>query len=90
MQKNEQNQQNDIVKTELENGVRIISEKIPGVRSVSTGIWVGTGSRHEKEGWEGISHFIEHLMFKGTKNRSAVEIAGSPRFCWGTVKCVYN
>ena len=51
MQKNEQNQQNDIVKTELENGVRIISEKIPGVRSVSTGIWVGTGSRHE-EGWE--------------------------------------
>jgi predicted Zn-dependent peptidase len=75
MQKNEQNQQNDIVKTELENGVRIISEKIPGVRSVSTGIWVGTGSRHEKEGWDGISHFIEHLMFKGTKNRSAVEIA---------------
>jgi len=74
MQKNKQYQDN-IVKTELENGVRIISEKVPGVRSVSTGIWVGTGSRHEKEGREGISHFIEHLMFKGTKNRSAVDIA---------------
>ena len=72
MQKNDQN---NIVKTELENGVRIISEKISGVRSVSTGIWVGTGSRYEKEGREGISHFIEHLMFKGTKNRSAVDIA---------------
>jgi predicted Zn-dependent peptidase len=68
-------QKDDVVKTQLKNGVRIISEKIPGVRSVSTGIWVGAGSRHEKEGNEGISHFIEHLMFKGTKKRSASDIA---------------
>jgi len=68
-------EQNNIVKTELKNGVRIISEKIDGVRSVSTGIWVGAGSRHEQEGNEGISHFIEHLMFKGTKKRSATDIA---------------
>lgn len=71
----QKNVQNDIVKTTLKNGVRIISEKIPGVRSVAIGIWVGTGSRHEKEGQEGISHFIEHLMFKGTRKRSAVDIA---------------
>lgn len=69
------NDQDNIVKSTLKNGVRIISEKIPGVRSVSTGVWVGTGSRREKEGQEGISHFIEHLMFKGTKKRSAVDIA---------------
>ncbi len=68
-------QNGDVVKTQLKNGVRIISEKISGVRSVSTGIWVGAGSRHEPEGKEGISHFIEHLMFKGTKKRSASDIA---------------
>jgi len=68
-------QKDDVVKAQLKNGVRIITEKIPGVRSVSTGIWVGSGSRHEREGKEGIAHFIEHLMFKGTKQRSAADIA---------------
>lgn len=68
-------QNDDVVKTQLENGVRIISEKIPGVRSVSTGIWVGVGSRHENNGQEGTAHLIEHLMFRGTKKRSASDIA---------------
>ncbi len=68
-------QRDDIVKSQLKNGVRIISEKVPGVRSVSTGIWVGAGSRQENEEVSGISHFIEHLMFKGTEKRSATEIA---------------
>lgn len=61
----------------LENGVRIIYEKIPHVRSVSVGIWVGAGSRNEKKEINGISHFIEHMLFKGTKKRSAKEIAES-------------
>lgn len=61
----------------LENGVRIICEKIPHVRSVSVGIWVGAGSRNEKKEINGISHFIEHMLFKGTKKRSAKEIAES-------------
>lgn len=66
---------NDTVKTQLDNGVRIITEKVPGVRSAATGIWVGAGSRHENERNSGISHFIEHLMFKGTEKRTATQIA---------------
>ncbi|MFZ5990048.1 MAG: M16 family metallopeptidase [Bacillota bacterium] len=61
----------------LDNGVRIVSERIPHVRSVSIGIWVGTGSRSENREINGISHFIEHMMFKGTEKRTAKEIAES-------------
>lgn len=64
-------------KVTLDNGVRIVSEKIPYVRSVSIGIWVGTGSRNENKINNGISHFIEHMLFKGTRKRSAREIAES-------------
>jgi predicted Zn-dependent peptidase len=64
-------------RTTLDNGVRIVCEKIPYVRSVSIGIWVGTGSRNENRDNNGISHFIEHMFFKGTSRRSAKEIAES-------------
>lgn len=64
-------------KHKLENGVRIVCEKIPYVRSVSLGIWVRTGSSGETGGNNGISHFIEHMLFKGTEKRSAAEIAES-------------
>src|SRR5713226_7093415 len=67
----------DIERTVLPNGVRVISERMPHVRSVSAGIWIGTGSREENEEDSGISHFIEHMVFKGTKNRSAEQIARS-------------
>ena len=50
---------------------------MPHVRSVSVGIWIGTGSREESPDETGISHFIEHMVFKGTKNRSAEQIARS-------------
>ncbi|HHV78916.1 MAG TPA: insulinase family protein [Firmicutes bacterium] len=56
-------------------GIRVVTETIPYVRSVSIGIWVGAGSRHEPEGLGGITHFIEHLLFKGTKRRNARQIA---------------
>ena len=62
-------------KLTLPNGVRILYEKIPYVRSVSAGIWVGTGSRFENAVENGISHFIEHMVFKGTETRSASELA---------------
>ncbi|MGC5324066.1 M16 family metallopeptidase [Brevibacillus sp. SYSU BS000544] len=58
-----------------ENGLRIVTEKIPSVRSVALGIWVGTGSKFENEFNNGISHFLEHMFFKGTTTRSAKEIA---------------
>lgn len=59
----------------LTNGVRIVCEHIPFVRSVSMGIWVRTGSRDENMQNNGISHFIEHMLFKGTEKRSAAQIA---------------
>ncbi len=62
-------------KTVLDNGIRILSEEMPSTRSVSLGIWVENGSRHELRHQNGISHFIEHLLFKGTEQRSAARIA---------------
>ncbi|MDH7576704.1 MAG: pitrilysin family protein [Bacillota bacterium] len=62
-------------KTVLSNGVRIVSEEMPGVRSVAFGIWIGTGSHYEDDTEAGISHLIEHLLFKGTEKRTAKEIA---------------
>ncbi|MEO5926334.1 MAG: pitrilysin family protein [Bryobacteraceae bacterium] len=67
----------DIERQELPNGIRVVTERMPGVRSVSVGIWVGTGSREEAEHEAGISHFVEHMVFKGTKKRSAEQIARS-------------
>ena len=64
-------------KTLLPNGVRIITEEIAHVRSAALGIWVGAGSRDERKGYEGISHFIEHMFFKGTERRSARALAES-------------
>lgn len=62
-------------KTTLDNGIRVVTEHIPHVYSISLGIWVKTGSRDEKKEENGISHFIEHMLFKGTKQRSALDIA---------------
>jgi predicted Zn-dependent peptidase len=59
----------------LPNGVRLLHEHIPHVRSVSLGIWVGTGSRYEDARMSGASHFIEHMLFKGTETRTAEELA---------------
>jgi len=59
----------------LDNGLRVVVENIPTVRSVAMGIWVKTGSRYEGKSNNGISHFIEHMLFKGTEKRSAQEIA---------------
>ena len=67
----------DIEVATLKNGVRVISEEMGHVRSVSLGVWIRTGSRRETSEENGISHFIEHMLFKGTKNRSAEEIARS-------------
>lgn len=63
-------------KITLPNGVRILTEPVPYVRSAALGIWVGTGSRHETAGENGAAHFIEHMLFKGTKTRSAGDLAG--------------
>jgi predicted Zn-dependent peptidase len=59
------------------NGVRVVLENIPTVRSVAIGVWIGTGSRNEHPANNGVSHFLEHMFFKGTKTRTAREIAES-------------
>jgi predicted Zn-dependent peptidase len=62
-------------KSTLRNGIRVITERIAHVRSISLGLWVGIGSAHEESGQRGISHVIEHMLFKGTPSRSARQIA---------------
>ena len=62
-------------KTVLDNGIKIITEKLPYFQSITFGIWVMTGSRHENKEENGISHFIEHMLFKGTEKRGASDIA---------------
>jgi len=64
-----------IESTVLPNGIRVITETMPQVRTAALGIWIGTGSRYEEARLHGISHFLEHLLFKGTHTRSALDIA---------------
>jgi predicted Zn-dependent peptidase len=61
--------------TELGSGLRVVTEEMPSVRSVALGLWVRTGSRDETPPQAGLSHFLEHLLFKGTPRRSAIEIS---------------
>ncbi len=65
------------IREHLDNGIRIVAEEIKHVNSVSIGIWVRSGSRYENTLNNGVSHFIEHMLFKGTEKRTAKEIAGS-------------
>ncbi|MEA3509009.1 MAG: pitrilysin family protein, partial [candidate division NC10 bacterium] len=61
----------------LDNGLVILTERMPEVQSISIGVWIPVGSRKEEERQAGISHFIEHMLFKGTERRSAEEIAAA-------------
>ena len=61
--------------TTLDNGARVVTEPLPSVRSVALGFWIGTGSRDEGDAHAGVTHFLEHLLFKGTRTYSALEIA---------------
>jgi hypothetical protein len=61
--------------TELDSGVRVVTESVPSVRSIAIGLWVKVGSRDERDEEAGISHFLEHLLFKGTPRLSAEQIA---------------
>jgi predicted Zn-dependent peptidase len=62
-------------KTVLDNGIRVVTEKIPHLHSVSVGVWVDVGSRDEQQEEVGLTHFIEHMLFKGTERRTALDIA---------------
>ena len=64
----------NVNETKLKNGVRVVTSTLPHVESVTVGIWVGVGSRHESRSMGGASHFLEHLLFKGTPRRSPLDI----------------
>jgi predicted Zn-dependent peptidase len=64
-----------VVRDVLDNGLRLITETMPHVRSVTIGVWLMRGSRHESDARSGIAHFVEHMLFKGTDTRSAEDIA---------------
>ncbi|MGH9294604.1 MAG: M16 family metallopeptidase, partial [Acidimicrobiales bacterium] len=64
-----------IVTSTLASGIRLVTESMPDVASACVGVWVGTGSRDEADDQAGVSHFLEHLLFKGTESRSARDIA---------------
>jgi predicted Zn-dependent peptidase len=72
---NNERQDFDVRKTELDNGLVVVSEKMSHVRSVSFGVFLRSGSRRETESQHGLTHFIEHALFKGTRRRSAAQIA---------------
>ena len=64
-----------IVRDALDNGIRLVTESMSHVRSVSLGVWLSRGSRHETDQESGIAHFVEHMLFKGTATRTAEDIA---------------
>ncbi|MBI4550979.1 MAG: insulinase family protein [Candidatus Latescibacteria bacterium] len=64
-------------KSVLPNGIRVVTEYVPHVRSLTIGLWVRSGSRHERVEQNGIAHFLEHMVFKGTRSRTAYQIAQS-------------
>jgi predicted Zn-dependent peptidase len=64
-------------KTTLDNGLKIVTEHVESVKSVAVGIWAKTGSRNETDRMAGVTHFLEHMLFKGTENRSSLDIAMS-------------
>jgi predicted Zn-dependent peptidase len=59
----------------LSNGFRIVTEAMPGLQSAAVGVWVNVGGRHERAEQNGVAHFLEHMAFKGTAKRTALQIA---------------
>ena len=72
----------------LPNGFRIVTEDMPGLKSASAGLWVGAGGRHESTAQNGIAHFLEHMAFKGTKRRTALQIAEEIEDVGGYINCL--
>ena len=66
---------NTLQTTTLKNGLRVITDSVPGMHSVALGIWVGVGTRHEDLAQNGVAHMVEHMLFKGTKARNAHQLA---------------
>ena len=75
----------DLRITRLDSGLTVATERVPGTLSVATGVWVGVGARDEPAATSGVSHFLEHLLFKGTPRRSAIDISRTVDRCGGDI-----
>lgn len=75
----------DLRITHLDHGLRVVTEHVPGTLSVAAGAWVGVGARDETDARSGASHFLEHLLFKGTATRSAIDISRAIDRCGGDI-----
>lgn len=75
----------DLQITQLSSGLTVATERVPGALSVATGVWVGVGARDEPDALSGVTHFLEHLLFKGTKRRSAIDISRTIDRCGGDI-----
>jgi predicted Zn-dependent peptidase len=75
----------DLRITQLDSGLTVATERVPGTLSVATGVWVGVGARDEPDATSGVSHFLEHLLFKGTPRRSAIDISRTIDRCGGDI-----
>jgi predicted Zn-dependent peptidase len=75
----------DLRITQLNSGLTVATERVPGTRSVATGVWVAVGARDEAAEASGVSHFLEHLLFKGTPRRSALDISRTVDRCGGDI-----
>jgi len=80
----------DVRVTTLDNGLRVVSEAMPGLATVAMGIWSGAGSRHERAEEQGLAHLLEHMAFKGTSRRSALQIAEEIEAVGGEVNAETN
>ncbi|MDO5723447.1 MAG: pitrilysin family protein [Flaviflexus sp.] len=77
-----------VLRRTIHHGIRVLTENIPTQRSVALGLWIGAGSRDEEEGAYGSTHFLEHLLFKGTRERSAQDIAQEIDFLGGDINAM--
>lgn len=80
----------NVLVTTLENGLRVVSETMPGLATVAMGIWSGAGSRHERAEEQGLAHLLEHMAFKGTTRRNALQIAEEIEAVGGEVNAETN
>ncbi len=80
----------DLRITHLDHGLRVVTERVPGALSVAAGAWVGVGARDEAPALSGASHFLEHLLFKGTATRSALDISRTIDRCGGDINAFTN
>jgi predicted Zn-dependent peptidase len=74
----------------LNNGIQVIHQENTNTKVGHVGVFINVGSRDEEKGEEGVAHYLEHVIFKGTKKKKSLSYFISTRFCWRRIKCIHN